>query len=89
MRLAKTEEARQLVDLGIHSSSLFARPFVLPPATPKERRNVLTKAFQETLKDKDFLAEAEKSKLDIEPVTPGELEKSVAGIFKLKDILFK
>jgi tripartite-type tricarboxylate transporter receptor subunit TctC len=95
--LAKTEEARQLIDLGIHSPSIFARPFVLPPATPKDRLDILEKAFQETLKDKDFLAEAEKSKLDIEPVTRSELEKSVAGIFKLNaalvaklnDILFK
>jgi hypothetical protein len=58
---------------------------------------VLEKAFQDTLKDKEFLSEAEKSKLDIEPVTRSELEKSVAGIFKLNasliaklnDILFK
>jgi tripartite-type tricarboxylate transporter receptor subunit TctC len=78
--LAKTEEARQLIDLGIHSPSIFARPFVLPPATPKDRLEIL-----------------EKSKLDIEPVTRSELEKSVAGIFKLNasliaklnDILFK
>ena len=95
--LAKTEEARQLIELGIHSPSIFARPFVLPPATPKDRLEILEKALQETLNDKEFLAEAEKSKLDIEPVTRGELEKSVAGIFNLKpalaaklnDILFK
>ena len=95
--LAKTEEARQLIELGIHSPSIFARPFVLPPATPKDRLQALEKALQDTLKDKDFLAEAEKSKLDIEPVTRSELEKSVSGIFKLNapliaklnDILFK
>jgi tripartite-type tricarboxylate transporter receptor subunit TctC len=95
--LAKTEEARQLINLGIHSPSIFARPFVLPPGTPKDRLDVLEKAFQDTLKDKEFLSEAEKSKLDIEPVTRSELEKSVAGIFKLNasliaklnDILFK
>jgi tripartite-type tricarboxylate transporter receptor subunit TctC len=95
--LAKTEEARQLIELGIHSPSIFARPFVLPPATPKDRLEILEKAFQETLTDKEFLAEAEKAKLDIEPVTSSELQKSVAGIFKLNpalvtkltDILFK
>ncbi|MGE5819393.1 MAG: Bug family tripartite tricarboxylate transporter substrate binding protein [Deltaproteobacteria bacterium] len=95
--LAKTEEARQLIDLGIHSPSIFARPFVLAPATPKDRLDMLEKAFQDTLKDKDFLGEAEKSKLDIEPVTGSELQKSVSGIFKLNaalvtklnDILFK
>jgi tripartite-type tricarboxylate transporter receptor subunit TctC len=94
---AKTEEARQLIEQGIHSPSTFARPFVLPPGTPTDRVQMLEKAFEQTLKDKEFLAEAEKAKLDIEPVTSAELEKSVAGIFKmnsalvakLKEILFK
>ena len=94
---AKTEEARQLIEMGIHSPSVFARPFVLPPGTPKDRGQLLQKAFQETLKDKEFLAEAEKSNLGIDPVSGGELEKTVGGIFrldpalsaKLNEILFK
>jgi tripartite-type tricarboxylate transporter receptor subunit TctC len=95
--LAKTDEARQLIELGIHSPSLFARPFVLPPGTPKDQVRILSKAFQETLKDKEFIAEMEKAKLDLNPVTDKELEKAVYGIFKMdtamrakmKDILFK
>jgi tripartite-type tricarboxylate transporter receptor subunit TctC len=97
INLAKTEEARQLIELGIHNPSLFARPFVLPPGTPKEQLQILSKAFQETLKDKEFIAEMEKAKLDLNPVTGEELEKAVNGIFKMdtamkakmKDILFK
>jgi tripartite-type tricarboxylate transporter receptor subunit TctC len=97
INFAKTDEARQLIEQGIHSPSIFARPFVLPPATPKDRVQMLQRAFEETLKDKEFLAEAEKGKLDIEPVTSAELEKSIGGIFKLNaalvtklnEILFK
>jgi tripartite-type tricarboxylate transporter receptor subunit TctC len=97
IQLAKTNEARQLVEVGIHSPSTFARPFVLPPGTPKETIESLRKAFLETLQDKEFLAEMDKAKLDLNPVTGEELEKAVAGIFtldaatiaKLKDILFK
>jgi tripartite-type tricarboxylate transporter receptor subunit TctC len=97
INLAKTDEARQLIEVGIHSPSVFARPFVLPPGTPKERLQILSKALQETIKDKEFLAEMEKAKLDLNPVTGEELEKAVAGIFtidpamsaKLKEILFK
>jgi tripartite-type tricarboxylate transporter receptor subunit TctC len=97
INFARTDEARQLVELGIHSPSVFARPFVLPPGTPKDRVEILVRAFQETLKDKDFLAEAEKARLDLDPVTGEELEKAVNGIFridtamsaKLKEILFK
>jgi len=94
---AKTAEARQLIEVGIHDASVFSRAFVLPPGTPREQVQTLTKAFTETLQDREFLAEAEKANLDIEPVTTAELEKSVAAIFKLdqamltklRDILFK
>lgn len=94
---AKTEEARQLIEVGIHSAAIFSRAFVLPPGTPKDEVQILTKAFMETLKDKEFLTDAERGKLDIDPVTATELEKSVASIFKLnkslvaklRDILFK
>ena len=83
INLAKTDEARMLIEMGIHSPSLFARPFVLPPGTPKERIQLLRNALMETLKDKEFLGETEKAKLDLGPVTGEELEKAVAGIFKL------
>ncbi len=94
---AKTDEARRLIEAGIHSPSIFSRGFVLPPGTPRDRVQLLTKAFTDTLKDKEFLADAAKAKLDIEPVTAAQLEKSVASIFtldkhlvaKLRDILFK
>ena len=95
--LAKTEEARQLIEIGIHSPSIFNRPFVLPPGTPKDRVQILRKAFLETMKDKEFLAENEKSKLEMDPVSGEDLERVVNGIFKsdpallakLKDIFFK
>jgi tripartite-type tricarboxylate transporter receptor subunit TctC len=97
INLAKTDEARQLIEVGIHSPSVFARPFVLPPGTPKDRMQTLREALQKTLEDKEFLAETEKAKLDLGPVSGEDLEKAVGAIFKiepamaakLKDILFK
>lgn len=83
INFAKTDEARQLIEVGVHNPSVFARPFVLPPNTPKDRIQILVNALQETFKDKEFIAEAEKAKLDLEPVTDEELEKTVNGIFKL------
>jgi hypothetical protein len=44
---------------------------------------VLRKAFQETLKDPAFLAEAEKAKLGLDPVSSEELEEMVSRLFKL------
>jgi len=95
--LAKTDEARRLIQVGIQDGSVYSRPFVAPPGTPKERVQVLRKAFQETLNDKALLAEAEKAKLTLDPVAGEELEKIIADLFsldpafvdKLRAVLYK
>jgi tripartite-type tricarboxylate transporter receptor subunit TctC len=80
---AKTEEGRQLIEYGLHKQIPFSRPFVMPPGTPKERMQILRKAFQECLRDKELLAEAEKAKLDVEPVTDEEMKNAVVDLFKM------
>ena len=86
--LAKTDEGRQLIEVGLHKSGVFSRPFVLPPGTPKERVQILVKAFQETLtEDKEFLGEAEKAGLDIEFASADDLQKAVSGIFEMAPAL--
>ena len=80
---ARTEEARQLIQAGIHDVSAINRVYVLPPGTPKERVQILRKAFADTMKDPAFLAEAERSKLEIDPLTAEEVERAVSGFFKL------
>jgi tripartite-type tricarboxylate transporter receptor subunit TctC len=80
---AKTDEARQLIQLGIHDAADIARPFVMPPGTPKDRVQMVRAAFMATLKDPAFIADAGKSKLDIDPATGEELERIVAGIHKI------
>jgi tripartite-type tricarboxylate transporter receptor subunit TctC len=83
INFAKTDEAKKLIEAGVHDTQIFTRPYVLTPGTPKERVQILRKAFVETLKDKDFMAEAEKSKLDVDPVTGEQAEKIIANLFKL------
>jgi tripartite-type tricarboxylate transporter receptor subunit TctC len=83
IELAKTEDARRLIQVGIHDPSSITRPYALPPGTPKDRVQILRKAFLETLRDKDFLAEAVKSKLDVDPVTGEEVEKIISGLFQV------
>lgn len=80
---AKTDDAKKLIEAGIHDTQIFTRPYVLPPGTPKERVQLLQKAFLDTLTDKEFLAEAEKSKLDVDPIPGEQVEKIVDGLFKL------
>lgn len=96
INLAKSDEARRLLKLGVQDAAAYARPFVLPPGTPKERVDLLRKAFHETLEDKDFLAETEKARLMIDPKTGDELREMVselgsldsAFLAKLKKILY-
>src|SRR5262249_15304469 len=66
--LAKTEEQKQVLRL-IFVRATLGRPFLAPPGLPPDRAEILRKAFDDTMKDKDFLAEAKKAKLEINPVT--------------------
>jgi tripartite-type tricarboxylate transporter receptor subunit TctC len=80
---AKTEEARQLIQAGIHDVSDLTYSYVLPPGTPKERVEIVRKAFVDTMKDAEFIADTKKSKLGIDPMTGDELEKTIGRLFKL------
>lgn len=80
---AKTDEAKQLINALVHSVGPTARPYVLPPGTPKNRVQILRKAFIDTLKDPEFVADANKAKLDINPLDGAELEKNVREVFNL------
>jgi tripartite-type tricarboxylate transporter receptor subunit TctC len=63
----------------------FQRPLSFPPNTPKARLETLRKAFAETLRDSEFLAEAKKTKLDIEPVAGEEVDGYVNQIYSMSD----
>jgi tripartite-type tricarboxylate transporter receptor subunit TctC len=85
--LAKTNEARALIRVGVHDQSAVLRPYTLAPGTPKDRVRILREAFQATMQDKLFLAEAQKANLDINPLSGEELETTMNGFFKLEQSL--
>lgn len=80
---AKTPEAKQLIEVGIHFPSKITKTLALPPGTPNDRAQILQKALQETVKDPAFIAEADKAKIGLAPVTADEMRRTVDGIFKL------
>jgi tripartite-type tricarboxylate transporter receptor subunit TctC len=82
--MATTEEARELIRIGIHNVSAITRPYLLPPGTPKERVQILRKALADTLKDPEFLAETKKLNFAVDPISGEELESIVHGLFKIK-----
>ena len=81
--LAKTDEARLLLKAGAIDPAAIVRVYVTTPRTPKDRLEILRKAFAATLTDPEFVAEAKKANLDINPLTGDEVKKTVDDLFKL------
>ena len=69
----------------------YQRPLTVSPGTPKERLEILRRAFKATLSDPEFLSQANKLKLDITYVSGEEIDKIVADVLsisqKVKDNL--
>jgi tripartite-type tricarboxylate transporter receptor subunit TctC len=80
---AKTDEAKKLLRVITQVHGASVRPFVLSPGTPKDRVQLMRRAFIDTLKDPDLLAEAAKAKMDVGPLNGEELARSVGEIFKV------
>lgn len=82
--LARSDDDRQLIKLSTYGLISITRLYALPPGTPKDRVRILRQAFQDTLKDKEFLAEAEKARIDVNPVSAEEIEEITNGLSDLK-----
>jgi tripartite-type tricarboxylate transporter receptor subunit TctC len=86
--LAKTPEQKQILTL-VFARQALGRPYLAPPGVPQDRVDALRKAFMETMKDKDFLAEAEKGKLEITPISGENVQKIVADTYKVDPAIAK
>jgi tripartite-type tricarboxylate transporter receptor subunit TctC len=64
--LARNDDERQAIEF-LYAGQGIGRPFVAPPDLPAERLKMLREAFMATMRDPEFIAEAQKSKLDLEP----------------------
>jgi hypothetical protein len=78
--LAKTDADRQALLLAMARLE-FGRPFFLPPNVPPERVEALRRAFDATMRDPAYLADAEKLKIDIEPLTGEQVASLIAQVF--------
>jgi len=79
--LAKTDEQRAIGRL-IFSRQVMGRPFALPPGVAQERVAELRKAFDATMADKDYLADAAKMKLEVKPVSGEQIEHLIDDIYQ-------
>jgi tripartite-type tricarboxylate transporter receptor subunit TctC len=76
---AKTESDRKVLEL-FFTQKTAARPVIAPPGIPAERLATLRSAFAALAQDREFLADAEKSNLDVDPMSGEEVDKIVALI---------
>ncbi len=86
---AKTDEQMQLLKLFL-SRQEMGRPYVAPPGVPSDRIAILTKAFDETMKDEKFVAEMVKNKLEVSPMSGKEVAAMLNEIYAMpKDVTDK
>jgi tripartite-type tricarboxylate transporter receptor subunit TctC len=84
LTLVRSAEALKLITAPLHTTPAITRLYALPPGTPKERVTLLRHSFMETMKDPEFLAEAKKSKLEVDPTGGEEVEKAIRSLFQLE-----
>jgi len=87
--LAQTPEQARILKLIVASQEM-ARPFTAPPGIPADRLTALRAAFDATMKDPDFLAEAKKIDVDVNPVSGADLDALLRELYATpKDIVAK
>jgi tripartite-type tricarboxylate transporter receptor subunit TctC len=78
--LVSKPEDRQLLELMVAPGAM-ARPFVAPPGLTASRAALLRRAFDATMQDPDFRAEAAKIQADVAPSTGEDVQKLVERIY--------
>jgi tripartite-type tricarboxylate transporter receptor subunit TctC len=87
--LTQDREKLQILKLFLASQEM-ARPFAAPPELPADRKAALISAFENTMKDPEFLAEAQKLSMDINPLRPKEVDDILAELYATpKNVLEK
>jgi len=89
MDLTKDTEKLQILKL-ILAAQEMARPFAAPPDIPRDRAAALIAAFDATMKDPEYLADAKKLRIDVNPVTGPEIDKLLRELYATpKDVIAK
>lgn len=86
MDLVKDEETKKVLHF-LFSYLVFIRPFVAPPGIPADRLKALQDAFAATLKDPEFLADAERAGVEIRYASPERVKGALDGIFNAPEAI--
>ena len=84
--IAATDDDRKIIELAV-SGTYLGRPLATAPDVPVERVAALRKAFLDTLRAPEFIADAEKARVDLDPVSGDDLQAYVAKLLTFPDRL--
>jgi len=84
----KTDEQKGVLQL-VFAQQAISRPILAPPGVPADRLAALRQAFQATMQDKEFLAEADKQGLDISPSTAEEIDVQLKRLYSMPEAIVK
>jgi tripartite-type tricarboxylate transporter receptor subunit TctC len=80
LSFAKTPEDRSAL-LLLFATQEFGRPYIAPPGLPPDIANALRSSFLKTLEDPEFLAEANRKRLDIDATSGDEIQRLVEQLY--------
>jgi tripartite-type tricarboxylate transporter receptor subunit TctC len=80
MDLVKGDPAKEAIARFMTLAATVSRPLAAPPNVPADRVDLLRRAFDATLKDSDFLAQAKRAGFNINPMTGAEVQKAIAEV---------
>ena len=87
--LVKDEEGKKLVAV-FETQFTLLRPFLAPPGIPENKKQILLKAFDLATKDPDYIREAQKISLDVDPIYHVEAQQIVESTYSIpKELLDK
>lgn len=79
IELAETDEQRQIVSL-LATTETIGRPVIAPPGTPPERVAALRLALNDAVKDRLFLDDAQKARLEVQPISGVDMQRMISGL---------
>src|SRR5262245_202303 len=78
--LVTSPEHKQMFEI-VFTDQVMGRPFVVAPGVPADRVTALRSAFDATMKDATFLAEAKQQKVEIDPVAGAEINALLERVY--------
>ena len=81
--LAPDEQTKQFIRLGIIVPAKILRPFVVSPEVPEQRADALRQAFMSTMTDAEFVKDAEKAQLELNPLTGEQVQTAIRELLQM------